>query len=118
MDDQQVEALLKRYRPAGPPESLRERCLTPSRDARVWPWAAAAAALLASTVAIQGAAADAVAGANVVVTPDPTARAIAELAEALGGDPPARLLAEQIINEQMQRDRERAKPSTPPGGEI
>ena len=64
MDDRQVEDLLKRYRPAGPPDSLRERCLTPSSAARVWPWAAAAAALLAITVGLEVAAADAIAGAK------------------------------------------------------
>lgn len=106
MDDQQVEALLKRYRPAGPPLSLRERCLTPSRGARVWPWAAAAAALLVITVTIEGAAARAAISADVVVAPDPTAHAIAELAETLGGDAAARRVAEQIIDEQMRRDRE------------
>jgi hypothetical protein len=118
VDDQQVEALLKRNRPAGPPESLRERCLSPLRQARVWPWVAAAAVLLVITVTIEGAAARAVASADVVVAPDPTAHAIAELAETLGGDAAARRVAEQIIDEQMRRDRERAERSTPPGGEI
>lgn len=117
MDDQQVEAVLRRYRPAGPPQSLRERCLAPAREARVWPWAATAAALLVITVAIDTAAASAVAGAEVVVAPDPMADVIAELAETLGGDAAARRVAEQIV-EQMQRDREWAERSTPPGGEI
>lgn len=118
MDDRQVEDLLKRYRPAGPSDSLRERCLTPLRHARVWPWAAAAAALLAITVGLEAAAAGAMAGAGLVVAPDPTAQAIAELAEALGGDAAARRVAEQIVDEQLRRDREMAAQLPPPTGEA
>lgn len=117
MDDQQVEDLLKRYRPAAPPDSLRERCLTPLRPTRVWPWAAAAAALFAITVGLE-AAAGALARAAVVVAPDPTAQAIAELAEALGGDAAARRVAEQVIDDQMRRDREMAAQLPPPMGEA
>lgn len=117
MDDRQVEDLLKRYRPAGPPESLRERCLTPSPIARVWPWAAAAAALLAITVGLQAAAAGAVAGADLMWAPDSSEQAVAELADALGGDVAARRAAEQIIDQQMQREPELAEQSTPPMGE-
>ena len=118
MDDRQVEDLLKRYRPAAPPDSLRERCLTPSRHARVWPWATAAAALLAITVGLEAAAAGAMARVDVVVAPDPTAQAIAELAEALGGDAAARRVAEQIVDEQMRLDREMAAQLLPPTGEA
>lgn len=118
MDERQVEDLLQRYRPAGPAESLRERCLTPLRHAPVWPWATAAAALLAITVGLEAAAAGAISRVDVVVAPDPTAQAIAELAEALGGDAAARRVAEQIIDEQMRRERELAERSMPPMGEI
>lgn len=118
MDDRQVEDLLKRYRPAAPPDSLRERCLTPLRHARVWPWAAAAAALLAITVGLQVATAAAMAGAGVVLMPDTSAQAVADLAEALGGDAAARRVAAQVIDQQMRRDREVAERPTPPTGEI
>lgn len=118
MDDRQVEDLLRRYRPAGPPESLRVRCLTPSPVARVWPWAAAAAALLAITVVLEAAAAQAIAAAEVVVGPEPTAHAIAELAESLGGDAAAHRAAEQILEEQLRRDRELLAQLTPPSGDV
>lgn len=53
MKDDQVEDLLRRVRPAGPPLELRARILA-SRAARpVWPWTAAAAALLALIVGLQ-----------------------------------------------------------------
>lgn len=117
MDDQQLEDLLTRYRPAGPPESFRARCLTPPVT-RVWPWATAAAALLAITVGLEAAAAGAMARADVAVASDPTAQAIAELAETLGGDAAARRAAEQVIDDQMRRDREVAAQLPPPTGEV
>jgi hypothetical protein len=117
VDDRQVEDLLKRYRPSGPPDSLRARALTPSRHARVWPWATAAAALLAITVGLQGAAAGAMAAADIGSMPD-TSAAAAELAEAFGGDAVARRMAEQFIDEELRRDREQVTRLTPPMGEM
>lgn len=118
MDDRHVEAVLKRYRPAAPPGSLRERCLTPLPATRVWPWAAAAAALLIVTVGLRVAAATATAGANVAPAPEVSANAVAELAETLGGDAFARRQAEQIIDGQLRRDHERAERAMPPAGEF
>jgi hypothetical protein len=118
VDDRQVEDLLKRYQPAGPPASLRTRCLAPLPVSRVWPWATAAAALLAITFALDAAAADATAGAGIVVAPDPAAKAVAELAETLGGDAAARQVAEQIVVEQVRHDREMAARATPVAGEL
>lgn len=45
MQDQDLEDVLRRYRPCDPPTSLRERCLAPPRAMR-WPYAAAAALVL------------------------------------------------------------------------
>lgn len=45
MLDQDLEDVLRRYRPCGPPSSLRARCVAPSRPAR-WPYVAAAALVL------------------------------------------------------------------------
>ncbi|MFP5378882.1 MAG: hypothetical protein ACLGHP_03890, partial [Vicinamibacteria bacterium] len=42
-----VEALLARYRPSGPPPGLRDRVVAPRPW--TWPWVAAAAALLLAT---------------------------------------------------------------------
>ena len=53
MNDNELDDLLRRVRPAGPPPELRARILA-SRPARpAWPWAAAAAALLALTIGLQ-----------------------------------------------------------------
>jgi len=49
--DSDLESRLRRYRPAGPAPDLRERVLTRSPQVRrTWPWAVAAAALLAIAV--------------------------------------------------------------------
>ena len=49
-----IEDLLRRYRPSGPPPELRARVLANEAAAgRTWPWAAAAAALLAATMGLQ-----------------------------------------------------------------
>jgi hypothetical protein len=48
-----IEGALRRYRPSGPPAMLRDRVLAQDMPARVWPWAAAAAALLAVTLGMQ-----------------------------------------------------------------
>jgi hypothetical protein len=48
MTEQEIEVLLRRYRPAGPRPDLRARILADAAPVpRSWPWAAAAAALLA-----------------------------------------------------------------------
>jgi hypothetical protein len=48
-----IEGALRRYRPSGPPAALRDRVLAPPVG-RTWPWAAAAAALLAVTLGAGG----------------------------------------------------------------
>jgi hypothetical protein len=48
MTEHDLEDLLRRYRPLGPPPELRARIAAAAAPApRTWPWAAAAAALLA-----------------------------------------------------------------------
>jgi hypothetical protein len=118
VDDRQVEELLRRYRPAAPPESLRERCVPAPRLAPVWPWATAAAALLAITFALEAAATDAMASAGVAVAPDTTEQAAAQLAETLGGDDASRRLAKQVIGDEMRRDQEAVSTSAAPAGEM
>jgi hypothetical protein len=118
VDERQVEDLLKRCRPAGPPDSLRERCLAPPRLAPVWPWATAAAALLAIAIGLQSAVATAMAGANIPPAMDTSAQAAAVMAEALGGDEAARQAAERFIDQEMRRDREQVSRSAPLTGEL
>jgi hypothetical protein len=53
MTDPEIEDLLRRYRPAGPPPDLRGRVMTEAAPVgRTWPWAAAAAVLLATVVGL------------------------------------------------------------------
>jgi hypothetical protein len=52
MNDDQIEGLLRRVRPAGPPAELRARILGASASTG-WTWLAAAAALLLLTTALQ-----------------------------------------------------------------
>jgi hypothetical protein len=51
MTDPELEDLLRRYQPAGPPAALRARILGDTTPVgRTWPWAVAAAVLLATVV--------------------------------------------------------------------
>ena len=105
MKDHDRESALRRYRPVGPPADLHAR-LAPPR--RVWPWAAAAAALLAVTLGARAGIGNL--ASQVPTVPDPMARAVADLAQSLGGDAPARQMAELIIVEQqMQREGSRER---------
>jgi hypothetical protein len=56
MDDAQLEDLLRRVQPAGPPPGLRARVAERRRPLRAWPWVAAAAALLVITAVLQASA--------------------------------------------------------------
>ena len=99
MDEDKVRELLDRYRPAGPPPELRRLALRPAAPDRVWPWAAAAAVLLAATVAIHFATTDAIRR----LAP-PTVDTTSALAEAMGGDEDARRAARLIVAEQLILD--------------
>ena len=93
MNDRDLEALLRRHRPVGPPPALRERILR-AEDRRVpWWWLGAAAALVAITAGTQVAIGSAVATVTVTLAigaevsePDP-------LLDLVGDDEPARQLA-------------------------
>src|SRR4051812_36910317 len=107
MQDSELEALLNRYRPADPPDALGDRLLEPPapllRDPRTWPWAVAAAALLAVTIGLHVAALVASApGADPL-----DAQRVQVVAEQIGG-PGARVMAEDIVR-QEQRGEERAR---------
>lgn len=53
MNDEQLEDRLRQVRPAGPRPELRASIVAARPAARAWPWAVAAAGLLAVAVALQ-----------------------------------------------------------------
>lgn len=104
MDDRDLEQLLRRYRPADPPSDLRERCLAQAADeppVRGWPWAAAAAAMLAAATGFATATARL---DPLAVVPDERVLAIERLAALLGGDEAARRVAEIIVVEEQPEE--------------
>jgi hypothetical protein len=102
MDDYDIENLLRRHRPVGPPADLGRRIVAARRT---WPWAAAAAALLALTLGAR-LGVEALVGRFPVI--DPRSQAVAELTQLLGGDVMARQVAElMLVEQQMLRERVR-----------
>jgi hypothetical protein len=115
MNDQDLETLLRRYRPIGPPSALRARCIERGASEGVkhaWPWAAAAAALLVATIGLTTRTARL--EAPVAGEPDQTARAIEDLAALLGADDVARSTAALIVAEEEARRAARAAIEPPP----
>jgi hypothetical protein len=110
MNDDGVERLLARYRPADPDPALAEAIATAAsaddptrRPGRTWPWAVAAAALLGITIGlhapVRSAPADPAVGNPVF------AEQLDALAEQFGGSPAARALADSMLrHEAAERD--------------
>ena len=102
MDEQEIERLLRRHRPAASAPGLRERVLPPAA-ARTWPWAVAAAALLVLTVGLHNRT-DAMPG--MLIQRDESIRArvayVAEQLDHAGADPD---LAPVIV---FEEEREQA----------
>ena len=96
MDDNEIERTLQRYRPVDPPEDLLDRILTGDRSAlafpepRTWPWAVAAAALLALIIGLHS-------GSANDPSVDATRREIADLSASLGGDALAQETATWLV---------------------
>ena len=101
LNDPELERLLRRFHPGDPPSGLRERIVLVRRSPPVWPWAAAAAALLASAMTFRMAT-EAETG-RIDLGLDPSAVQVGELTAALGGDAVARELAESIVIEAQLR---------------
>jgi hypothetical protein len=117
-NDSAIERRLRQYRPAGPSDSLRERCLTPPREVRVWPWATAAAALLAIAFGLQIVSARAVTSADLAAGPASrdSAAVMAALGDAVGDGAAARPLTELIVVEELQRSLDPEATARPGGG--
>jgi len=89
-----IEALLRNYRPIGPPADLKHRIV--HRGSRsVWPWAVAAALLLVSIVGVQAASSRTI--ERLRAADRDAVPAIEDLAASLGGDDAAHLLAATVV---------------------
>ena len=98
MTDPEIEDLLRRYRPTGPSADLRASILGDTTPmGRTWPWAVAAAVLLAATLWLHTIADRIAASAAVNVPTDSKQEAIALLSRMLGDGPATRELAEAAI---------------------
>jgi hypothetical protein len=109
MRDDEIEALLGKYRPIARTSSLKE-----PYPARTWPWAVAAAALLALTVGLH-----ATAVASAPPAPVDEAR-VSMLAEQFGGTADGRALAEWLVRQEQRAEepeglpwREMVSPAVP-----
>jgi hypothetical protein len=111
MNDDDLTGLLRRYRPPGPPTSLRTRALTPPvAPRRAWPWLVAAGVLLALTIGAQTASVRTRNKLARLVSPVETDSEVNALEEALGGGPDARATAERMLLERaFDRAREDAE---------
>ena len=107
-DDNELENLLRRYEPAGPPASLRGRVVARRANSRrTWPWATAAAALLALAVWL-GSSAERLMQRNEVnldAAGSQRSLEVEALTEIVGDTSNPRALAEWMID---RRDADRA----------
>jgi len=111
----ELEALLARYRPGGPPPELRDRVLgrrsqdagrlSQGRRLREWIYPIAAAAAAIWLYALTDSTHRRVVAATSPVDAD-LEQAIAEMTVDLGGDDSARLLAERLIRAMESPDAE------------
>ena len=104
MTDNELDDLLRRYRPLAPPPELRARLVAAEpHGARAWPWAAAAAVLLAATLGLQLARVQ-MDEASEHVDPREAAE-LQVLVEMLGGDERALDEARRMMWERQLRAR-------------
>ena len=112
MHDDDLEHLLRRYRPVGPSPDLRARALVP-RAASAWPWLAAAAALLLFTGGIERLNGHLVARADVLADPDPEVVAVEQLADLLGGGSEGRAAAALVLAGERRRAEQNRTDAAP-----
>src|SRR5688572_24855459 len=105
MNHEQIEQLLRRHRPVGPPSTLRGRCLAAVPAPRTWPWAAAAAILLAGTMALYSGTERLIQRTDIPPASDDAAAAREVIAAWIGDEATAQEIAELMAAEQqMQTD--------------
>jgi hypothetical protein len=115
MSEPDLDDLLQRYRPAGPPPELRARVVA-NKEAvrRTWPWAAAAAALLVAVCAMQVWTREVYEEVRHDVAPQTEVSILADLpalANAVEADPALKERIEALA-------RQEASQSRPPVGEA
>jgi hypothetical protein len=103
MSDRDLETLLRRYRPVGPPPALRERILRPGRSRGPWWWLGAAAALFAVVVGTQIVIGWEMSTLSATLATDADADAREALLDLLGDDESARQLTTLRLAEQEAR---------------
>lgn len=121
MNDSDIEDLLRKYRPVGPPPRLRARILSAQNAPRVWPWASAAAALLASALALHFAVRHETAAADPRMATDPAVHVVENLTDMFGGDAAARRMAEFVLLQQQVRSEgagPAVQPDAIPAGDV
>ena len=110
MKDEDIERLLSRAQPVGPRPELRARILSRRPPGRAWPWAVAAAAMLALTTLLQAGAAAARDRVQATTSgaPDLETELVAALRETGNfSDSEARLMA---MTQQVQMRIEQNRP--------
>jgi hypothetical protein len=108
MNDQDIESLLRRYRPVAEISKFSDFQI--SKSVRTWPWAVAAAALLVITIGLH---------ATVVSPPTDSiaqdARRVQILTEELGGTRESQAVAEWLAIREARAEQERlARAASPP----
>lgn len=114
MDDREFDGLLRRYRPTGPPPDLERRVIKAAdpqitRSPASWPWAIAAAVLLAVTVGLHGAVAS---PPGEVLVADPGR--VRLLAHELGTSPESQELAQWLAMAEAKAEHDRLAQAAAP----
>ena len=107
-----VEDLIRRYRPVGPPPELRARVLGRTSAAGDWAWLAAAAALAIVTVMLRGTGGSPL-PAYFAPREEPHAAIVRDLAASLDAEEHAYFLAETIVLQEQVRAANAATPEVP-----
>lgn len=108
--DTEIEDLLRRYRPVAQFSTFPNFQIP--KSARLWPWAVAAAALLAVTIGFHAAVLPAPVPSSLI---DPAR--VQAIAEELGGGPEGRVMAEWIARREAMLEQERIVRASAPGPE-
>jgi hypothetical protein len=109
MNDSDIENVLRKYRPGGPPNQLRQRIVRSEPRQSIRPWLAAAAVLILCVLTCRVAARREVSQVDLQLGLDANARVVDELTDILGGNAEARELAESMVMEaQVRADAMRA----------